>query len=260
MGYSINDFNSSRGLDPRAMATLDAKKNSRVARENDLKRKQAEREINAVRARLTVVDRELQRLNVSGRRYHADEARAEAELEQEARKFTELTKELERHSDKIKELNAKLGAKRISTTRVASKRDFGSISAGKEVQRLKDDLKKVDHEIEQLNAKKRRMYSDISAAIHKMEQAQALEQRAAAEFHKGEDGMEEIISQIKSEESMLNRFKSRFSVEQRNLATKKKELESVKKRMQGTDSGSPALLNEKQKLEQKIRELEKNLN
>jgi chromosome segregation ATPase len=256
----LSDFNKSRGLDPRAMATLDAKKNSRAARENDLKRKQAEREINAVRALLNVVDRELQRLSVSGRRYHADEARAEQEFEQEARKFTELTKELERHSDKIKELNAKLGAKRISTTRVASKRDFGSINAGKEVQRLKDDLRKVDQEIEHLNAKKRRMYSEISAAIQKMEQAQALEQRAAAELHEGEDGMEEIISEIKSEESMLGRFKARFSVEQRNLATKKKELESVKNRMKGTDSGSPALLNEKQKLEQKIRELEKNLN
>src|SRR5690606_13405659 len=144
------------------------------------------------------------------------------ELQQEARKFSELTKELERHSDKIKELNAKLGAKRISTRRVASKRDFGSLNAGKEVQRLKDDLRKVDQEIEQLNAKKRRMYSEISAAIQKMEQAQALEQRAAAEIHEGEDGMEEIISEIKSEESMLGRFKARFSVEQRNLATKKK--------------------------------------
>lgn len=255
----LSDFNNSRGLDPRAMATLDAKKNSRAQRENDLKRKQAEREINAVRARLTVVDRELQRLSVSGRRYHADESRAEAELEQEARKFSELTKELERHSDEIKQLNTVLGSKRISTTKVASKRDFGSINAGKEVQRLKDDLRKIDQEIEQLNTKKRRIYSDVSAAIQKMEQAQALEQRAATEFHKGEDGMEKIISEIKSEESMLGRLKARFSVEQRNLSTKQKELESVKKRTQGTNSGSPALLNEKQKLEQKIHELEKDL-
>jgi chromosome segregation ATPase len=257
---ATDDFYKSRGIDPRALQTLNARKNSRGNRQDDLRRKQAEREINALRARLTVIDREIQRLSVSGRRFHGDESRAETEFEQETKKFSELTKELARHSEKIKELNAALSSKKVSTAKLASKRDFGSLNAEKEVSRLKEEVRKVDHEIEQLDSKKRRLYSEVSSAIQKMEQAKEMEARTMSEFNKEEGNVAEIVLELKSEESMYNRFKARFSAEHRSMTAKQRELESVKKRMKGAETGSPALLNEKQKLEQKIQALEKELN
>jgi chromosome segregation ATPase len=254
------DFNNDRGLDPRAVATLNAKKNSRSQRENDLRRKQVEREINSLRARLAVVNRELQRLAVSERRYHGDEARAEQEFERESRSFEELTKELGRHSDKVRELQQLLNTKKVMSHKTSISSDFGAEAAQKESDRLKNELKRVDQEIEQLNGKRRRLTLDLSATQQKVQKAHDMELKSHANDHNVDSEIQQLFKEIQSEETILGRFKSRFTSEQKRVSDKQRELDSLKKRMTGSAGGAPALESEKQKIEQKINELEKSLN
>lgn len=254
------DFNNDRGLDPRAMATLNAKKNSRSQRENDLRRKQVEREINSLRARLAVVNRELQRLAVSERRYHGDEARAEQEFERESRSFEELTKELGRHSDKVRELQQLLNTKKVMSHKTSVANDFGAEAAQKESDRLKNELKRVDQEIEQLNGKRRRLTLDLSATQQKVQKAHEMELKSHANDHNVDSEIQQLFKEIQSEETILGRFKSRFTSEQKRVLDKQRELDNLKKRMTGSSGGAPALESEKQKIEQKINELEKSLN
>ena len=254
------DFNNDRGLDPRAMATLNAKKNSRSQRENDLKRKQVEREVNSLRARLSVIDRELQRLSVSERRYHGDESKAQLEFERESRSFTELTKELGAHSEKVKELQQVLNTKKVMSHKTSMSNDFGAGAAQKESDRLKSELKRVDQEIEQLNGKKRRLVLEFSSAQQKVQKAQEMELKSHATDHNVDSEIQRLLKEIQSEETILGRFKSRFTSEQQKVSDKKRELDEIKKRISGTSSGSPALESEKQKIEQKISQLEKSLN
>ncbi|MEY2703906.1 MAG: hypothetical protein RLY43_2545 [Bacteroidota bacterium] len=255
-----NNFKNDRGLDPRAMATLQAKKNSRSKREDDLKRKQTEREINSLRARLHVVDRELERLSVAQRRYHGSEARAESDFERESRSLLELTKELGRHNDKVKELETALNSRKLMSHKTSLSNDFGRDLAEKEKERLNIELRKVDQEIEQLNGRRRRLVAEMSGVQQKIQRAYEMETKDQTEARENQNEINRILKELQSEESVLSRFKARFGTEQKTVFEKQRQLEETHKRMQGTSSGSPALQNEKDRIEKKIRELEQTLN
>lgn len=240
------DFNKSRGIDPRAAATLDAKKNSRAKREDDLKRKQTEREINALRSRLSVVDREIQRLTVSERRYHGDEAKALEEFERESKEVLDLTNQLRNHSEKVTELQRALNTKKL----LVSKSKNSHETADRENQRLKNELKEVDREIEQLNARKRRLISEMMTEQVKIKKTYDVDL-------KEED---KIFRELQSEEGLINGLKNRFSTAQQLMLRKQRELEQVRERVKGASGGSISLESEKEKLEKKISDLERNLN
>jgi chromosome segregation ATPase len=254
------DLNNDRGLDPRAMATLQAKQNSRAKREDDLKRKQTEREINALKARLSVVDREIQRLSVSERRYQGDESRVEQDFERESRSLDELTKELGRHSEKVKSLQDALNAKKLLSHRMQVSNDFGREAADKENDRLKNELKRVDQEIDQLNSKRRRLVAEMTGVQQKIQRAYELENKEQTELKENQNEINKILQELQSEESVIGRFKARFSTEQKTVLEKQKQLADVKRRMQGASSGSPALESERDRIEKKIRDLEQTLN
>lgn len=255
-----SNLTKSRGLDPRALATLDARKNSRAKREDELKRKQTEREISGLRARLAVINREIQRLSVSERRYHGDAARAQQEFETEAKNVLELTKELGRHSSKVKELQQALNAKKVLTSKAQKTSDFGREAAEKESERLRTELKRIDQEIDQLNSRRRRITAEMSSFQQKVQKASEMEMKSETEMRRNEGEISKILQELQSEESVLDRFKARFSVEQKTMIAKQNELQNVKKRMQGAGSGSPELESERQRIEQQIRELERKLN
>lgn len=280
-------FTNSRGLDAHAMSVLDSRKKNRDNRGNDLKRKHAEREINSLRSKLDVINREIQRLAVSGRRFHGDEARTKTEFEQESRALDDITKELGIHSEKIRELDRVLSAKRMVSEKV-HKSDFGQEAAKKEVQRLKTELnhatrdveqlnakkrlldqeiahlnnqkKSVDQEIEQLDPHKRRLMNEIRTTEDKIQQAAELEIKSSHDSLLVEREVDKVSEELRSEQSMFSRLKARFSNQHRNFLSKKKQMEEVDKRMKGASEGSPALENEKMKIEQQIRNLEKDLN
>ncbi len=280
-------FTNSRGLDAHAMSVLDSRKKNRDNRGNDLKRKHAEREINSLRSKLDVINREIQRLAVSGRRFHGDEARTKTEFEQESRALDDITKELGIHSEKIKELDRVLSAKRMVSEKV-HKSDFGQETAKKEVQRLKTELnhatrdveqlnakkrlldqeiahlnnqkKSVDQEIEQLDPHKRRLMNEIRTTEDKIQQAAELEIKSSHDSLLVERELDKVSEELRSEQSMFSRLKARFSNQHRNFLSKKKQMEEVDKRMKGASEGSPVLESEKMKIEQQIRNLEKDLN
>jgi chromosome segregation ATPase len=280
-------FTNSRGLDAHAMSVLDSRKKNRDNRGNDLKRKHAEREINSLRSKLDVINREIQRLAVSGRRFHGDEARTKTEFEQESRALDDITKELGIHSEKIRELDRVLSAKRMVSEKV-HKSDFGQESAKKEIQRLKVELnhatrdveqlnakkrlldqeiahlnnekKSVDQEIEQLDPHKRRLMNEIRTTEDKIQQAAELEIKSSHDSLLVEREVDKVSEELRSEQSMFSRLKARFSNQHRSFLSKKKQMEEVDKRMKGASEGSPALENEKMKIEQQIRNLEKDLN
>lgn len=254
------NLTKNRGIDPRAAATLDAKKNSQAKRQDDLKRKQTEREINTLKSRLTVIDRELQRLSVFERRFHSDVARAKQEFDIEVKNMSELTQELSRHSDKVAELKRALDTKRFSATRMVGQKDFGREAAQKESDRLHNELKRIDREIDQLNSQRRRILSEMSSFQQKAQKASEMEARESTEMRRGENEINQVLHELQSEESLLNRFKTRFSLEKKSVLSKQHELENVKKRLQGAGSGSPGLESEKQKIEKRIAELERTLN
>ncbi|MBP9763421.1 MAG: hypothetical protein KBD10_01585 [Candidatus Pacebacteria bacterium] len=280
-------FTNSRGLDAHAMSVLDSRKKNRDNRGSDLKRKHAEREINSLRSKLDVINREIQRLAVSGRRFHGDEARTKTEFEQESRALDDITKELGIHSEKIKELDRVLSAKKMVSAK-SGKSDFGQEAAKKEVQRLKTELnhatrdveqlnakkrlldqeiahlnnqkKSVDQEIEQLDPHKRRLMNEIRTTEDKIQQAAELEIKSSHDSLLVEREVDKVSEELRSEQSMFSRLKARFSNQHRNFLSKKKQMEEVDKRMKGASEGSPALENEKMKIEQQIRNLEKDLN
>lgn len=254
------DFQNNRGLDPRAMATLQAKKNSRGKREDDLKRKQTEREINSLKARLNVIDREIERLSVSQRRYHGAESKAENDLERESRSLLELTKELGRHSDKVKELQQALNTKKLMAHKSSFSNDFGREASEKENERLKAELRRVDQEMEQLNGRRRRLIAEMTGVQQKIQRSYEFETKEHTESRENQNEIDRILKELQSEESMISRFKARFTTEQKTVQEKERQLNETKKRVQGTSSGSPALENEKERIEKKIRELEQSLN
>ncbi len=257
-GYS-NNLAKGRGLDPRALSMLESKKQAQDKRKNELKRKQTEREISALRARLHVVDREIQRISVSERRYKGEETRAEQEFKNEARNVAELTKELARHSDKVRELQNALNSKKSLLSRGSTRTDFGAETAQRETERLQDELKTIDREIEQLNLKRRRVISDMTRSQQKLKQSQDKQSKTEFQAKQVEFEIAKILQNLRSEETVLNQFKTRFSIDQKNLLRKQKQYEDIKSRETGTAKSSPALQNEKQKIEQKIKELERTL-
>lgn len=254
------DFNQDRGLDPRAMATLAAKKNSRAAREDDLRRKQIERELNSLRARLTVIDREIQRLNVFERRYNADEARANQDFAKESKSLLGLTEELGRHSSKVQQLKSLLESKKVVAHKSHVSNDFGREMAEKESDRVKAELKRVDGEIDQLNSRRRRLASELSSIQQKIQKAFELESREDTKEKESQNEINRILEELQSEESIMERFKSRFSSEQRVIHEKERQLSDIKKRIKGATSGAPALEVERERLQKKINDLEKELN
>lgn len=253
-------FQGDRGLDPRAMATLQAKKNSRGKREDDLRRKQTEREINSLRARLNVINRELERLAVSQRRYQGSESKASLEFERESRSLLELTKELGRHNDKVKELQQALNTKKLMSHKTNFSNDFGRENAEKENERLKAELRRVDQEMDQLNSRRRRLVAEMSGVQQKIQRANEMESKSNVGSHENQIEINRILKELQSEESVINRFKARFTIENKTVKEKEKQLEETKKRMQGAASAAPSLESEKDRIEKKIRDLEKTLN
>lgn len=259
MAFSDNSFNKNRGLDPGAMRVLDSRKKSKDNRTGDLKRKQVERELAALRARLAVIDRELQRLAVSERRFHGDEARAHQEFEKESHDFEEITKELGTHSEKAKELQRLLGTKKSMVSRFTSSNNFGREAAEKEAQMLRNELRRVDQEIDQLSSKKRRIASEIMQVQNKIKQAGDIEHKMSSQSDKIQTEIDGLLQELHSEETTTSRMKIKFNSEQRSVLEKKRQLEEVEKRMQGVATGHPVLESEKAKLEKQIQDLERKL-
>ncbi len=253
------NLNKGRGIDPRAQATLDAKKNSRENKEKEIKRKHAEREINSLKARLSVIDRELKRLSVSERRYTGDEHKAQEEYDREAKNVLKLTNELQVHSAKVKDLQQILNTKKISSSRNSSTGDFGRSAHEKEVQNLQSELTRIDQEITQLSSKKRTISIKISSVQNEIQKSMQMQTKMESISKNDENQLQDMMQKINSEETVMNQLKSRFSSAQNVLLNKQRELESVKNRKKGTVDASPSLQNYKQNIEQKIRELEKDL-
>lgn len=260
MALSNDDFYKNRGIDSRAAATLKAKKEGAARREDDLKRKQIQREIDSLKSRISIIDREIERLSVSERRYKGDEARAKLEFEKESREMLELTRDLQVHSSKVEQLKSLLNSKKITAGRSSSKKDFGRDAIERDSQRLKTELRQIDQEIDQLNGKKRRIVSEMSSFQTKMQSVVNLENKEVSESRRQQEEMEKIFQELQSEESIIERFKSRFTKEKRESTEKEKELSAVRGRMQGASAGAPALESEKMRIERQIQELERRAN
>lgn len=261
MAFSNNSFNSNRGLDPHAMRVLDMRKQKREDKDRELKRKQVEREVNSLKTRISVIDREIERLSVTGRRSRGDIARTEQELQNEIQDVLGITKELGEHESKIHELEAKLGAKKGTFSRLKSMVSrSGHDSFSVEVQRLRDELKRVEQEIDQLQMKRKRLVSDMSQIQQKQQQKYDQEAKFSTELTQNQTELEKLMQEMESEKSMFSRIRARYSREQKQVLQKQKEIEDVRNRFQGSDTGIPNLEREKQNLEQRIKNLEKDLN
>ncbi|MFA7193825.1 MAG: hypothetical protein WC087_02830 [Candidatus Paceibacterota bacterium] len=260
MSFSNNDLNKSRGLDTNVLKVLDYRKTIRDNKAKTLKRKQVEQEILVLRTRLNVIDREIQRLNVSERRFHGDESRAELELAEETKTLENLTKELEKHSLNVQELQKTLSSKKMYFGRSKPKISFSTQNAEKEMQSLRSELKRVNQEIEQLNAKKRRLITEMGLVETKSHEAEELQQKTDYQNKEEEIAMQKLTQEMNSEETLISRFKSRFLNQQKSVLEKKRQFEEVKNRLKGSRTVSPALENEKHRIEQKIQSLEVDLN
>lgn len=261
MAFSNNSLNSNRGLDPHAMRVLDMRKQKREDRDNDLKRKQAEREINSIRNRVTIIEREIERLSVTGRRSKGDIARTEQELQEEVGDVLKLTAELGEHEKKIHDLEKMLGAKKGTFSRLRSiVSRSGKDSSAVEIQRIRDELKRVEQELDQLQMKRKRLVTEMSQVQQKQQKAYEAESKFSAEMSKSQAELEKMMQEMEAERSVFNRMRARYSRENKDVLQKQREVEDARNRSQGSGTGIPALEREKQMLEQKIKNLEKELN
>lgn len=257
MAFSNNNLNNSRGLDSHAMNVLDFRKKKRQEKDQNLRKQKAEREINSLRARLAVIDREIERLSVTERRSRSEIVKTEQDFKKEINDVLSLTRELSEHESKIKKIESMLGLKQGAISRLKSVVSRSSHTEDREIGRLKDELSRIEKEIEQLNNKRKRIISEMSVYQHKVQKESELESRISAEFHENESEISKLMQELDSEKSLFSRLRSRMNREQIELSQSERRSQDIKNRLMGSKSGIPSLESEKLRIEQKIKQLEK---
>jgi chromosome segregation ATPase len=260
MAFSNNSFNNQRGLDPKAMQVLEMRKKKRDDRSKDLKRKQVERETNAMRARLAVIDREIERLSVTEKRARGEVVRVDQDLQNEVRDVLNVTKELSGHENRIRELERMLGTKKGAFDRLKSMVSrSGNDNTGSEVQRIREDLKQVEQQLESLENKRKRLIADMGQVQEKQHKLYEQQEKFSSELSLSENQLKVLTQEMDAEKSMFGRLRARYASEQTDLIKKQKEVVEVKNRLLGAASGIPNLEREKQRIEAKIKNLEQEL-
>lgn len=246
-----------RGLDPRALKTLEYKEKARKERTRDLEKKKIQKEVNAIRARLTVIEREIERLSVTEHRSQADVVKEEKELQENLRDVTQITKELVEHDEKIKLLRQNVGRENNLVTKFKTLISrLQSNGTGSSLNGLKSELSIVEREIEQLDNKKRRLISDISRSEKESGRHGSSAQNVEKELTEHERKLIQILEEMRQEESIYKRLKTRLVRSEQDAKTAERVLVGAQNRMTGSTKGIPSLQKDKSKLEERLRFLE----
>ena len=101
---NFTDLQNQRGLDPRAVKALELRKRKKQEQQDRIKREKAEREMNTLRSRMAIIDRQIKSLEVRERGSKASLRKGQTALAQSLKEVVEVTKELGEHQAKLKSL------------------------------------------------------------------------------------------------------------------------------------------------------------
>jgi len=281
MGLSASDAANSRGLDPRAVRMLELRKKKRVERENSLRQDKARRELNALHARLSVLDREIQRLSVGERRNRADQSRGRGNLAHELADVAEVSKALTEEMQKFQKIQLAIGKERniIGRLRNAQSRvktddaerqlvslqgrmkqlsvEAGNVEAKRK--RLLAELTQVEHEMGAIDAQRNRIMVEVGNHQSKINSGTGDLYKIVSDLEKHELEMQKLISEQDHQDSALRQLKAKLMREQREAKEEAKIFERTQQRLQGKERGIPSLERDRSQIEQQIRKLEQEL-
>ncbi len=279
--FGMDNLAKSRGLDPQALKTLALRKKGRDDRSQSLRQKNALRDINTLRARLTVLDREIQRLSVGERRNRADVARGRGELSHELADVEEVSKALDKELAEFKKIELAIGKERSAIGRLRSAQsqvktsdverqlsslqtrlkqidvDAGSVDAKRK--RLMAEITQLDHEMTAIESQRARIMNEVTQHQTKLASGTSTVQRVMSDLEKHQAEMDKLISEQDHHGSAMRQLKAQLMREQREAKAKAKLFEQVGLRLQGKEQGVPALERDRAHIEQQIRNLEKEL-
>jgi len=281
MGLSASDAANSRGLDPRAVRMLELRKKKRGERERSLRQDKARRELNALHSRLSILDREIQRLSVGERRNRADQSRGRGNLSHELADVAEVSKALTEEMQKFQKIQLAIGKERniIGRLRNAQSRvktddaerqltslqgrmkqldvEAGNVDAKRK--RLLAELTQVEHELDAIDAQRNRIMVEVGNHQNKINSGTGDLHKIVSDLEKHELEMQKLISEQDHQDSALRQLKAKLMREQREAKEEAKIFERTQQRLQGKERGIPSLERDRSQIEQQIRKLEQEL-
>lgn len=281
MALSAYDAANSRGLDPRALKTLELRKKKRGERERQLRQDKARRDLNALHARLSVIDREIQRLSVGERRNRSDISRSRTELGRELADVSEVSKALTEEVERYKKIELAIGKERTIIGRLRSAQSrIKTNDVERQLTSLQGRMKQLDVEAGNVDAKRKRLLAELSQIEHELDAIDAQRNRimtevanhqskisgGAGDLHKivsdlekHELEMQKLMSERDQHDSALRQLKAKLMREQHEAKAEAKVFERVEQRLQGKERGIPALERDRSHIQQQIRQLEQDL-
>ncbi|MEY2640899.1 MAG: hypothetical protein RL150_292 [Candidatus Parcubacteria bacterium] len=278
MAGFLDDAAAKRGIDPRALQTLALKKKKQEEREATLRKAVATRELNALRSRLSVIEREIQRLQITERRTKSTQSQGRIALEHEQRAVLDLTAKLNEAVGEHKRIMLALGKEEGFVARLKSlrSRDAGS-DVARQLTQLKDRLRQLDTDAHAAETRHRQLLAELSQAeraLHAIEaqrsrimtevtsqertqaQTEAETRAMLKELEQHESSLRQLMSERDEHESAIRQLKASLTREEHQAKEARDVVARSETRHEGAEKSIPSLEHDREQLEQKIKALE----
>jgi chromosome segregation ATPase len=281
MAFSNDDF-ANRGLDSGAVKMLRFKKDARDRHAKSLGKDRAQQQLNALRARLTVLEREIERLHLTERRNVGEKAQARNFLNREQGDVLAVTKLLQDETLKFEKIQLALGKEKTLVSRIKSL--AGQRTQTDDVARtlasLRTKMSQIDTEARSLEAERAHIMSELTQVERQMNEVKAKRDRVMHEVnaiqntkHTSDHGTQVAVAQLKEHETVLSQLlsehaqhdssirqlKARLSREEHEAHEKEGEVEQLETRLRGVATGIPSLEHDRAQIIKQIEELERQI-
>lgn len=257
---NFTDLQNQRGLDPRAIKALELREKKKEEQAQRLKQDKVQREVNSLHSRLAIINREIERLTVTERRSRGSITGGEKELARDLRDVAAVSKELIEHEGKIKELRQMMGKETNFISRLRNQTSVVSHSMdSSKLSQLRVELNDIQREKDQLENKRRRIIGEMAQEQAILERKSEQKKDSSNGLREHESKVQQILQEMHAEQGTYNRLKAHLSSEQQKVRTETEAFERDQRRMEGSSKGTSSLERDKKKMENRIRELEREM-
>lgn len=281
MASFLDDAAAKRGLDPRALKTLALREQKRKEREAALRKATATRELNSLRARLSVIEREIQRLQVTERRTKSTRAQGQAQLERERRDVLTVSAQLDEALAAHKRIMLAFGKEEGVVARLKSLRSQdASRDTARQLAQLTDRVRQLDADVRAADARRKQLLAELAqaertvasleaqrarimadVAVHERAQAQdvAAQRAALKELETHEASLTRLIQERAAQESSIRQLKASLAREEHEAKEAQEHVSQSAQRHTGSEKGIPSLERDKERIAQQIADLERDI-
>lgn len=281
MAQTGDDF-ANRGLDPGAVKMLKFKKEARKTRADSLGKERAQQQLNGLRAKVMILEREIDRLQLTERRNVGEKTQARNILNRELGDVQAVAHDLQEKTAEFEKIKLALGKEKTLVSRLKSL--AGSPTASDDVGRmlaaLQTKMHQIDTEAKAIEAQRAHIMAELTQVERHLGEVHAQRDRVMHEAstvqnqkHTGDREVQAAVAQLKAHEATLQQLLSehaqhdstirqlhaRLGREEREVHEKEREVEQLETHVRGVVSGIPSLERDRAQITKQIEDLQRQI-